>query len=55
MARIFAEEEFQQYRSIQDRYHKSDFDQLLEIICEVPEKDKGPAMPPGGGIGGMNY
>ncbi len=24
------------------------------IITEVPEKDKGPAMPPGGGMGGMD-
>ena len=30
LAKIFAEEEFQQYRSIQDQFYKSDFDQLLE-------------------------
>jgi len=25
------------------------------LITEVPEKDKAPAMPPGGGMGGMDY
>jgi chaperonin GroEL len=25
------------------------------LVTEVPEKEKGPAMPPGGGMGGMDY
>src|SRR5881227_105145 len=25
------------------------------LITEIPEKEKGPAMPPGGGMGGMDY
>jgi chaperonin GroEL len=25
------------------------------LITEIPEKDKAPAMPPGGGMGGMDY
>jgi chaperonin GroEL len=25
------------------------------IITDVPEKEKAPAMPPGGGMGGMDY
>jgi chaperonin GroEL len=25
------------------------------LITDLPEKDKGPAMPPGGGMGGMDY
>src|ERR1700719_1725102 len=25
------------------------------LVTEIPEKEKGPAMPPGGGMGGMDY
>jgi hypothetical protein len=25
------------------------------IITDLPEKEKAPAMPPGGGMGGMDY
>jgi len=30
IARVFAESEFEQYRHIQDRLYKNDFDKLLE-------------------------
>ena len=25
------------------------------VIADLPEKEKAPAMPPGGGMGGMDY
>jgi chaperonin GroEL len=25
------------------------------LVTEIPEKEKAPAMPPGGGMGGMDY
>ena len=39
VARQFAENEFEQYRVIQDYLYKSDFDRLLEESESLPVKD----------------
>jgi len=41
IARDFAESEFEEYRIVQDRLFKSDFDRLLDKHEKVLAKDKG--------------